>query len=96
MGYGSYSYEAHKAITKGRAGKSAQAVFTGSKAAVTVASGSGPPAALSRSSTGRQSQKRARRACPTAIMEKLPLGVWWGKAKPSASPASASTTIHLS
>ena len=28
MGYGSYSYEAHQAITKGRQGKSAAAVFT--------------------------------------------------------------------
>ena len=29
MGYGSYSYEAHQAITSGRAGQSASAVFTG-------------------------------------------------------------------
>ena len=28
MGYGSYSYEAHQAITSSREGKSAQAVFT--------------------------------------------------------------------
>jgi len=31
MGYGSYSYEAHKAITKGRKGKTAAAVFKGTK-----------------------------------------------------------------
>jgi hypothetical protein len=29
MGYGSYSYEAHQAITSSRAGQSASAVFTG-------------------------------------------------------------------
>ena len=29
MGYGSYSYEAHQAITSSRAGQSAAAVFTG-------------------------------------------------------------------